>query len=102
MYAVHDAGSTTAQALPAVQTELRQQTERIEKRAVEASERSALETREHADVLYDSTAAVLQLVEGSARSFAEMLEAMPEEAFDSGAGAPGESGETGRSLDVYA
>lgn len=102
MHAVHDAASTTAQALPAVQTELRQQTERIERRAVEASEQGSLETREHPNTLYDSTAAVLQLVEGSARSFAEMLEAMPEEAFSPNAPAGGESGEAGGSLDVYA
>ena len=76
MYALHDATPVVG-TTPLVQAPTGP-AQQIERRAVESTERGSLESQDRDSALYDSTAAVLQLVEGSAQSFAEMLEALPD------------------------
>jgi hypothetical protein len=104
MYALHDLGLAVS-ALPPPSPTVGP-TDQLERRAVEATERGSLQTEERFAALYNSTSAVLQLVESSAKGFSEMLEA----AGDGGimvapAGSEGtESSEfaAGRQVDVYA
>ena len=76
-------------------------TDQLERRAVEATERGSLTTDDRRNVMYSSTAAVLQLLESSAQDYAAMLEVM-----DSGNEAKSTELQAGASLgqqlDVYA
>jgi hypothetical protein len=48
-------------------------TDQLERRAVEPTERGALTTEDRPNIMYSSTAAVLQLLESSAKGFAELM-----------------------------
>jgi len=96
MYALNDVGQT-AGAPPPPQPAT--PTEQLEPRAVEASERTSLTTEEERNTGCNSTQAVLELVETSAESYAEMLEGLEEREAGMEAGA---TAEPGQALDVYA
>lgn len=99
MYALHDAGPAIG-AAPLAQTPVGP-AQQVERRAVESTEQGSLESEEHFSALFDSTAAVLQLVEVSAQSFAEMLEATPEDAATTGSSESAADGEQPH-IDLYA
>ncbi len=99
MYALHEAGSTVT-GLPPPQPAVRP-TDELEQRAVEATERGSLTTEDRHNIMYSSTAAVLQLLESSAREFEKLMavvrgdDAATAPAFDEGA-------EAGQRVDIYA
>jgi hypothetical protein len=99
MYALHEAGSTVT-GLPPPQPTVKL-TDELEQRAVEATERGSLTTEDRHNIMYSSTAAVLQLLETSARDFAALMELVH---GDDAATAPGfdEGAEAGQHVDIYA
>lgn len=101
MYALQEAGLTVG-APPAPQPAT--PTDRLEPRAVEATERTSLTTEDDPSTMYDPASAILQLVESSAQGFAEMLEELEEGETATG---PADSetaagADTGHEVDVYA
>lgn len=99
MYALHDAVSVVG-AAPLVQAPAGP-AQQIERRAVESTEQSSLKSEDRYGGQYDSTAAVLQLVEGSAQSFAQMLESLPADLATSESAESVTSGEQSH-VDLYA
>ncbi len=99
MFAPYDTSPTVA-VLPGAVTSIGPPQQQLEKRAVESVERGLLPTEDKPNVLYDSTAAVLQLVEGSAENFAQIIEAAPQQLAGE-AGRTPESGGVGETVDVY-
>ncbi|MFQ5807910.1 MAG: hypothetical protein ACE5I3_15805 [Phycisphaerae bacterium] len=98
MYALHEAGLAIS-ALPPPQPTFGN-TDQLEPRAVEATEHGSLATENRHAFVFSSTAAVLQLLEGSTRDYAELM------AVVSGDG-NGQAGfkldaEAGQEVDVYA
>jgi hypothetical protein len=99
MYALHDAGLAIS-ALPTPQVTVGA-TDQLERRAVEATERGSLTTNDRHNIMYSSTAAVLQLVENSAENYAEML-AIFEASASVAPADVASSVSAGQNLDVYA
>lgn len=98
MYALQETGSA-GHAVPTPEP-VRPPPGQLEQRAVESSEGGGLETDERYAALYDSTSAILQLVESSARSFTEML-ASADVAAEEGASEGHTSDDVGSEVDLY-
>ena len=98
MYPLHDAG--LAVSAPPTPHQAIGPTDQLERRAVEATERGSQETEDYRSTMYNSTSAVLQLVQSSAEGFAEMLEALGE--ADATVTPAGAQPEAGQRVDVYA
>lgn len=97
MFAPFDTSPTVA-TLPGPITNVGPPQQQLEKRAVESTQHTSLATEDKPDVLYDSTAAVLQLVEGSAENFAQILEASPDQVSADAERTPASAGQV---VDLY-
>lgn len=100
MYALQDAGLAIS-ALPPPQPV--SPTGQLEERTVEATEHGSLEDNGRFGALYNTTSAVLQLVESSAERFAELLESRGD-AAETTTAAGSDTGpdlEAGQQVDVY-
>jgi len=100
MYALHDAGSAV-NALP-TPGPISPPPGQVDRRAVESTEHGTLETEDRHDVICTSSSAVLQLVQDSAKSYAEIV--ATDEALEGQATASGAylGSHVGEELDVYA
>ena len=78
-------------------------TQATQPRVVESTARGTLETSDHRPA-YDSSTAVLQLVQGSAQQFTEMLQAAEQVVANAGAGpgSPQKDGAGSEHVDVLA
>jgi hypothetical protein len=99
MCALHEPGPAVT-GPPAPQPPVRP-TDQLEQRAVEASGRGSLTTDDRHNIMYSSTATVLQLLESSAHDFAPLMEIVNR---DEGATTSGRDGGAapGQQVDVYA
>lgn len=100
MYALHEAG-TVVSALPPPNLP-QGPTDRLERRAVEATEQAGLATEDRPNVMYSPTTAVLQLVEGSTQHYAEMLELVESRAAAAASTGSYPPDAVGSELDIYA
>jgi len=101
MYALHDAGQGY-EALPSMQPTTGPPGQ-IERRAIEPTERGQLATDEQDQLAYSSTAAVLELLHGSAERFREVAEALQDPDAEAAAGdVVGSAFGTGNNVDLYA
>jgi len=100
MYALHEAGSAVT-GLPPPQPAVRP-TDELEWRAVEATEQGSLATEDRHNIMYSSTAAVLQLLEASARDFAALMEVVNGDDAAAGSTDFNTDADAGQGVDVYA
>ncbi len=100
MYALHDAGMAVSALPPPGAVDL--PPGQVEPRAIESTEHGTLAAPDQRETVYTSGSAVVDLVRGSAKSYADMVasaETLEPQATPSGA----YLGETiGGGLDVYA
>ena len=100
MYALHDVGAATS-VLPLPQPSMAS-ADQLERRAVESSERGSLTTDEKSQRHYSSSAAVLELVERSAKSLDEILAVADERTGEVSPAGPDAGLDAGGQVDIYA
>lgn len=101
MYALHDSGmAVSAPLTPAL---VGPSPGQIEPRAVESTERSALESEGRDELTQNNGSPVVQLIQDSARGFAEMM-ALVDQTDAASASTEGAylGGDVGQSVDLYA